>query len=31
MDRLLDRWFDNFERFLAGKPLVNVVDRQLGY
>jgi phosphoglycerate dehydrogenase-like enzyme len=31
MDRLLDRWFDNFERFLAGKPLVDVVDRQLGY
>jgi phosphoglycerate dehydrogenase-like enzyme len=31
MDRLLDRWFENFERFLAGKPLANRVDRQLGY
>jgi phosphoglycerate dehydrogenase-like enzyme len=31
MDRLLDRWFENFERFLAGKPLANTVDRELGY
>lgn len=31
MDRLLDRWFENFERLLAGKPLENAVDRKLGY
>jgi phosphoglycerate dehydrogenase-like enzyme len=31
MDLLLDRWFGNFERFLAGKPLRNRVDRKLGY
>ena len=31
MDRLLDRWFENFSRFLAGKPLENIVDRRLGY
>ena len=31
MDRLLDRWFENFGRFLAGKPLVNAVDPKLGY
>ncbi|MEQ1773698.1 MAG: D-2-hydroxyacid dehydrogenase [Burkholderiales bacterium] len=28
---LLDFWFSNFERFLAGKKLKNIVDRQLGY
>jgi phosphoglycerate dehydrogenase-like enzyme len=28
---LFDRWFENFERFLAGKRLVNQVDRKLGY
>ena len=31
IDRLLDRWFENFERFLAGQPLENAVDRTLGY
>ncbi len=31
MEILLDRWFANFERFLAGKPLRNQVDRKLGY
>lgn len=31
MARLLDFWFMNFERFLAGKKLVNAVDRKLGY
>jgi phosphoglycerate dehydrogenase-like enzyme len=31
MDILLDRWFGNFERFLAGKPLMNQVNRKLGY
>lgn len=31
MDLLLDRWFGNFARFVAGKPLVNRVDRELGY
>jgi phosphoglycerate dehydrogenase-like enzyme len=31
VDRLFDFWFENFERFLAKKKLVNVVDRQLGY
>lgn len=31
MDILLDSWFGNFERFLAGKPLRNQVDRKLGY
>lgn len=31
MARLLDFWFANFERFLAGKKLKNVVDRRLGY
>ena len=31
MDRLLDRWFANFQRHLEGKPLENVVDRQFGY
>lgn len=28
---LLDFWFTNFERFLAGKRLKNLVDRTLGY
>jgi phosphoglycerate dehydrogenase-like enzyme len=31
IDRLFDRWFENFERFLAGKRLANIVDRKLGY
>jgi phosphoglycerate dehydrogenase-like enzyme len=28
---LLDFWFSNFERFLAGRRLKNLVDRKLGY
>ena len=28
---LLDFWFANFERFLAGRRLKNMVDRKLGY
>lgn len=31
VDRLFDRWFENFERLLAGQPLENVVDRKFGY
>lgn len=31
IDQLLDRWFANFARFLAGRPLRNIVDRKLGY
>jgi len=31
IDHLLDRWFANFERFVAGLPLENAVDRSLGY
>lgn len=31
IDRLLDRWFENFERFIAGRPLTNAVDRIRGY
>jgi len=31
VENLFDRWFANFQRFLAGKRLVNVVDRRLGY
>lgn len=31
IDMLFDRWFENFERFLAGKRLRNIVDRKLGY
>lgn len=31
IDHLLDFWFDNLKRFLAGKRLVNTVDRKLGY
>jgi phosphoglycerate dehydrogenase-like enzyme len=31
IERLLDFWFSNFERFLAGKKLKNIVDRRLGY
>ena len=30
-DRLLDFWFENFARFVAGKRLKNLVDRKLGY
>jgi phosphoglycerate dehydrogenase-like enzyme len=29
--RVLDLWFDNFERLLAGEPLLNQVDRERGY
>ncbi len=31
IEHLLDFWFSNFERFLAGKKLKNIVDRALGY
>jgi phosphoglycerate dehydrogenase-like enzyme len=31
IDRLLERWFANFERFVANAPLENAVDRTLGY
>jgi phosphoglycerate dehydrogenase-like enzyme len=31
IDHLFDRWFENFERWLAGKKLRNIVDRKLGY
>jgi phosphoglycerate dehydrogenase-like enzyme len=31
IEHLLDFWFLNFERFLAGKKLKNIVDRELGY
>lgn len=31
IQRLFDSWFANFERFLAGKKLNNIVDRKLGY
>lgn len=31
VDQLLDTWFDNLERFRAGRKLKHVVDRQLGY
>jgi phosphoglycerate dehydrogenase-like enzyme len=31
IEHLLDFWFLNFERFLAGKKLKNIVDRALGY
>jgi phosphoglycerate dehydrogenase-like enzyme len=31
VEKLFDFWFENFERFLAKKKLVNVVDRKLGY
>lgn len=31
VDQLLDTWFGNFERFLGGRPLRNLVDRRLGY
>jgi phosphoglycerate dehydrogenase-like enzyme len=31
IEQLLNFWFENFERFLAKKKLVNVVDRKLGY
>jgi len=29
--RLFDFWFANFARFLAGKKLMNMVDRKRGY
>jgi phosphoglycerate dehydrogenase-like enzyme len=29
--RLLDFWFENLERFLSGKRLVNLIDRDRGY
>lgn len=31
IDRLLDRWFENFARLLKSEPLENAVDRRLGY
>ncbi len=31
VEQLFDFWFENLERLLAGKKLVNVVDRKLGY
>jgi phosphoglycerate dehydrogenase-like enzyme len=31
IDQLFDTWFANLERFIAGKKLRNIVDRQLGY
>ena len=31
IDQLFDRWFENLERFVAGRKLKNVVDRKLGY
>jgi phosphoglycerate dehydrogenase-like enzyme len=31
VDRLFDTWFANLERFLAGRKLRNIVDRELGY
>jgi len=31
IDRLLDRWFENFGRFVAGQPFENAVDRRWGY
>jgi phosphoglycerate dehydrogenase-like enzyme len=31
LDRLLDIFIDNLRRFQTGKPLMNVVDKELGY
>ena len=31
IEHLLDFWFENLKRLLAGKRLVNLVDRKLGY
>ena len=31
IDRLLDTWFENFGRFLEGKPLKNRIDPRRGY
>ena len=31
IDQLFDTWFANLERFIAGRKLKNIVDRQLGY
>ena len=31
IQRLFDSWFANFERWLAGKKLNNIVNRKLGY
>lgn len=31
IEHLLDFWFENLKRFLAGRRLVNTVDRRLGY
>ncbi|MCC5033305.1 D-2-hydroxyacid dehydrogenase [Streptomyces sp. WAC 00631] len=30
-DALAEQFMDNFDRWVAGKPLVNVVDKRLGY
>jgi len=31
IEHLFDFWFENLQRLLAGRKLVNVVDRRLGY
>lgn len=31
IEHLLDFWFENLKRFLAGRKLQNIVDRKLGY
>ena len=30
-DDLAEQFLDNFDRWEAGKPLLNVVDKELGY
>lgn len=31
MDRLVDIFIENLKRYQAGEPMVNVVDKKLGY
>jgi phosphoglycerate dehydrogenase-like enzyme len=31
IDRLFDFWFENFARFLKGRPLKNRIDPRRGY
>jgi len=31
IDMLFDRWFENFERYVSGRRLRNIVDRRHGY
>lgn len=31
IDKLFDRWFENFGRYVSGRPLRNIIDRRLGY